>query len=132
MDIKEIALKIAHRKCTSYDHVPVDMGIRYSFSDSHLIEFAEALVAEIQRRGEPVAWKSENSTVVFVPSGTAHWSMDLPNLLFTFPPSTEALEDKVAEACAYVADEMFNRAATGDEIADAISSGEWKRFRKGE
>ena len=49
LNIKEIALQLAHRKCTRYNHVPVDRGIRYNFSDAHLIDFAEALIAELDR-----------------------------------------------------------------------------------
>ena len=49
-NIDEIALKLAHRKCTRYDHVPTDMGIKYSFSEHNLIDFAHALLAEIEQR----------------------------------------------------------------------------------
>lgn len=39
----EEVLKLAHRKCTAYDHIPTDKGVQYSFSPRHLIDFAQAI-----------------------------------------------------------------------------------------
>jgi len=103
--IDEIALKLAHRKCTIYDH---NHHIKYSFAEHHLIDFAHALLAELKKDAVPRAW-------IYYPKGacekyvtyTNPASLDLGKQadriayiepLFTSPPSTADIEQRVAEA----------------------------------
>jgi len=48
MELKEIALEVAHRTCTKYLHVPDSSSIQYSFSARHLVDFVEKLIAEAE------------------------------------------------------------------------------------
>lgn len=149
MDIKEIARKLW---IETAEIVP---------QCDHHLHFAEALVAEIRRRGEPVAeYKTYTGNgdfcapfnqVVF----NSGYVPEVGTKFFTFPPSTEALEDKVAEACAAMAnyfeqkaddlndsisndddhnegrsEYIMGKASASSRIAKAIRSGEWKKFRK--
>ena len=139
MNIKETALQLAYRKCTSYEHVPVDMGIRYSFSDAHLIDFAEALVAELAKENKPVAWMYEYSYDL---NGDkqGHWPVEMythvsfsrskPSVestpLYTLPPTAEQIERSVAEACAKL---LRHVDVTKQSYAEAIRSGAWKEYK---
>lgn len=127
MDIKQIALKVAEEQ---FPHLPEEV-----------MDYAEALVAEIQLQSEPVAFMSTRNGFICKENKNPEYNTPL----FTFPPSTEALEDKVAEACAdmclaLVRKEKAHAAGygpgylnyTAQDVADMISSGEWKKFRKGE
>jgi transcription elongation factor Elf1 len=128
-NIKEIAAK-ANDKLAS------------PLSDEDATTFAEALIAEIQKQNEPVAWVIEceeynsegerpilrevdyyNDVIDNIPAGTK---------LFTFPPSIESEREKVAEACA---EYVGNLNATQDNyvngfghIAKLIRAGKWKEY----
>ena len=126
-NIDEIALKLAHRKCTIYDHVPTDMGIKYSFSEHHLVDFARVLLAD----PELLAELSKDAE----PLGTAGQLMDdyvlaksgLPEdtLLFTRPANTAEIEQRVAEACAnYIKAMVSNRPALSEQLVE----GKWRKY----
>lgn len=55
--IEEIALTVAHRRCTNYKHVPVVDDIKYSFSDSHMKDFVYHLLKAIQEESEIVGYQ---------------------------------------------------------------------------
>ena len=127
-NLKEIALRIAHRKCTSYDHVPTDMSIKYSFAEHHLIDFAEALLAEIAKENKPfIAYVVGNDALLHA------------RQVYAFPPSAEQIENRVAEACARVCEnidvESFGvipaRAIIiSDHCAQSFRRGVWKEYLK--
>lgn len=130
MDIKEIALKVADSLRNKVD------GISHMQSNQGLVRFAEALVAEIQRRGEPVYQVCKSDSVslssawIDVDSQTYDDAGLYPEygrrILYTFLPSIEALEDKVAEACARVYLDTYDLT----DIAESIRSGARKEFKK--
>lgn len=126
MDIKEIALKVWYSK---NECIPADGMIK-------LTEFAQDLVAEIQRVSEPVACNACVGSIAHV-----NYGLPIGTKLFAFPPSIEALEDKVAEATRSVGryclseDDCIangiNFAAYERGVNDAASAIE-RKFRKGE
>lgn len=144
MNIKEIATRLEPQ----YWHR--DRGIGEFFDTCG---FAEALVAEIQRRGEPVAFiqaDPDGHLMLTEITKTAEaqqldqWDKQMGWTvvpLFTFPPSIEALEDKVAEAIAAYLDsvakitDMSSRAFVKHiycAAAATIRSGEYRKFMKGD
>jgi len=131
MNIKETALRLAHRKCTSYEHVPVDMGIRYSFSDAHLIDFSEALVAELAKENKPVYAFRRKGLDYFCTCDERRYKelAQEPTLfevkvLYTLPPTAEQIEQETAEACAKVYLNTYDLT----DIADDIRSGKWREY----
>lgn len=133
--IKEVALEVAREMYVGESAVVE----RYS-----LDKFLELGLVELSKRAEAVAcWKDSEARnrVIFPPmkpeSGDDGW---LP--LFTFPTihDIEAIENRVAEACAkacikeavqIVIDGPEERAynnATSD-CAEAIRSGEWRKYK---
>ena len=107
MDIKEIALKVADSLRNKVD------GISHMQSNQGLVAFAEALIAELAKQNVPCAFLHEwieyhpfGDTFAGEPCATItndekpFDSSDTVSPLFTFPPSVEAIENKVAEACA--------------------------------
>lgn len=131
MDIKEIAEQVSKR-------IYVEDGLLLSKFISE--KFAEALIESckselLKEVGEPVAWKYKKySGGVYV--SEHRWDKD-QNLydeepLFAFPPSVEAIENKVAEACSKlcgsIAETPGHHGATDCE--SAIDSGEWRKFVK--
>ena len=114
-------------------------------SNQGLVRFAEALVAELAKQNEPVAF-TNSAQLGYVTSGQhqdiplAMWSRntsysgaDIP--LYTFPPTAEQIANETAEACA----RYVNRFINGDgilnevwisEIEEALRSGAWKDFKK--
>ena len=126
MDIKEIALKVAGE---IYD-VNFD---EHKPSGKRLISFAEALVAEIAKQNEPVAWMYPNETAL------SEHETDGPVVkeripLYTIPPTAEQIANETAEACA----KYVNRFINGDgilnevwisEIESALRNGEWRNVQ---
>ena len=141
MDIKEIALKVGAQG------LPIE-GTAHKFcmmdfcSKEVLIEFAEALVAEIAKQNEPVesqykgsdgSWKSfdskdhESNT-----RNSGEWEV---RDLFTYPPTAEQIakaEQRVAESIAEFLESLAWRVkpVSANEAAIEIRSGEWRKFVK--
>ena len=145
MDIKEIALKVAGE---IYD-VNFD---EHKPSGKRLISFAEALIAEIAKQNEPVAF-TNSAQLGYVTSGQhqdiplAMWSRntsysgaDIP--LYTFPPTAEQIANETAEAIAKMLDDAeveethycMNTYEEGKkfqfDMVEAILNGAWKDFKK--
>lgn len=117
MDIKEIALKL---QATD--------RFRLNVSELSAIEFAEALIAEIAKQNEPVAWWNGKETAFFEhetdgPVG----EVKIP--LYTYPTTAEQIANETAEACAELADKM-NPFPEPSAIGPEIRSGEWRKFVK--
>ena len=132
--------------------VALDVARTSQFNDigeATLMGFAEAFLAELSKRADAVAWMQisvEEGVDTKVPRSNKpgkfnpEWWKFEP--LFTFPPinSIEAIENRVAEACAkacikeavqIVIDGPEERAynnATSD-CAEAIKSGEWRKYK---
>lgn len=133
MDIKEIALKVADSLRNKVD------GISHMQSNQGLVSFAEALIAEVQNQNEPVAyrWKERERWLSWYVDWTWHdkaKSLGFPiEYAYTFPPSVEAIENKVAEACALqVATETKFHWLDAARVAKEIRSGEWRKHMKGD
>ena len=138
MDIKEIALKVADSLRNKVD------GISHMQSNQGLVAFAEALIAELAKQNVPCAFLHEwieyhpfGDTFAGKPCATItndekpFDSSDTVSPLFTFPPSVEAIENKVAEACALqVATETRFHWLDAARVAKEIRSGEWRKFVK--
>lgn len=114
--IKEIALRIA-----AETDILADESVR----------FAEALIAEVQKQNEPVAIVGEltsSSRAEAISKGHP-----IGRYLYAFPPNTEQIEQRVAEACALqVATETKFHWLDAARVAKEIRSGEWRKFMKGE
>jgi hypothetical protein len=124
MDIKEIMLKIADSLRNKID------GISHMQSNQGLVGFAEALIAELAKQNEPVAWWNGKETAFFEhetdgPVGEVR----IP--LYALPPTAPQIEQRVAEACALqVATETRFHWLDATRVAKEIRSGEWKRYLK--
>lgn len=125
MNIKKIALKVAEEQ---FPHLPEEV-----------MDYAEALVAEIQRRGEPVYQiRAEAQNWMDCTSEYYELWQGEKRILFTFPPDKAQIEQRVAEACAAVALERrsyrasMNTINALDDVAEVILNGEWRKFMKGE
>lgn len=138
MDIKEIALKLSYEMQLATELVMGDYN-------KGVTAFAQALVAEIKRQSEPVAWVSRESDSGDIAidskdsAATEHWSASFP--VYEFPPDKAQIEQRVAEACAewcenrmaqYEAGGFVREFSAARTAVNAIRSGEWKKFRKGE
>ena len=128
MDIKEIALCIDSKLCNEGS---------VATSADYAIKFATALLAEVQKQNEPVAyrWKERERWLSWYVDWTWHdkaKSLGFPiEYAYTFPPSVEAIENKVAEACAEFVkcgDHEYDPLV----IARKLSEGEWRKHMKGE
>lgn len=124
MNIDEIALRVAER---------LEPRGR-TYSPDHYIEFAHALLAELSKQ-EPVAWLQ-----ISVEEGTdtktarlhrprkfnSDWWKFEP--LFLHPLPVEAIEQRVAEACAKMLEGLAWRVkpASANEVAEEIRSGKWR------
>lgn len=101
-NIKEIALNIADKSgAVAYSPAPLRAVRGYSFTFEQLQNFAEALVAEIQRQSEPVGYKMTLEESLRTDGRTpVLWFGQLPHgsLLFTFPPTASQIEQETAEA----------------------------------
>ena len=109
MNIKELAIGIA-------ESVDDGSGEQYFLDpEGWIADFAEALVAELAKENEPVAWMYEYSYDL---NGDkqGHWPVEMythvsfsrskPSVestpLYTIPPTAEQIEQETAEACAKV------------------------------
>jgi len=129
MNIKETALKV-------WDDNIIECA------PENLNKFAEALIAELAKENEPVAWWNGKETAFFEhevdgPVGEVR----IP--LYTLPPpasqiaNKERVEQETAEACAKVCTSYYERydGTTEDcfdtvhDAAKAIRSGAWKEFK---
>lgn len=122
MDIKEIAKESG---AVAYSPSPLRTVRGYSFTFKQLQNFAEALVAELAKGNEPVAWWNGKETAFFEhetdgPVG----EVSIP--LYTLPPTASQIEQETAEACAKVYLNTYDLT----DIAEAIRSGAWKEFKK--
>ena len=128
MDIKEIALKVA-------SELDFSGPIAISPLPDHLyIDFAEALIAELAKQNEPIAWWNGKETAFFEhetdgPVG----EVKIP--LYTFPPTAEQIANETAEACAKYVNRFLNGDGIQDEawirdIESGIRRGTWKEFKQ--
>ena len=133
MDIKEIALKVAGE---IYD-VNFD---EHKPSGKRLISFAEALIAEIAKQNEPVYAFRRKGLDDFCTCDKQRFdelsqktTLFEVRVFYTIPPSVEAIENKVAEACALqVATEIKFHWLDAARVAKEIRSGEWRKHMKGD
>ena len=146
MDIKEIALRIGEE---ADEYADAKLQSKGEFHpDWHTVRdeyFAEALIAELAKQNVPCAFLHE--WIEYHPFGDTFAgepcaaitndekpfdSSDTVSPLFTFPPSVEAIENKVAEACALqVATETKFHWLDAARVAKEIRSGEWRKHMKG-
>lgn len=158
MDIKAIAMKVAMDTGLYLDGANQSEPL-YVIKPEEVVEFATALLAEIQKQNEPVyfewrhcdtsndpkgiwsEWKKvepRNAYVNTVEDSVAEFDAYIVQgyryelrKLYTFPPSVEAIENKVAEACG----ELVLSGAHDDDpfiISEMIANGEWRKHMKGE
>ena len=138
LNIKEIALKVADSLRNKID------GISHMQSNQGLVRFAEALIAELAKQNEPVAF-TNSAQLGYVTSGQhqdiplAMWSRntsysgaDIP--LYTSPPTAEQIANETAEACAKYVNRFLNGDGIQDEawirdIESGIRRGTWKEFK---
>ena len=135
MDIKEIALKVARNMAWALE-VP---SLRVK---AETIEhFAEALVTELAKQNEPVAYATTSEdgdmAMLFFDDGEArkYSGDDAPIKLYTFPPTAEQIANETAEACAKYVNCFLNGDGIQDEawirdIESGIRRGTWKEFKK--
>lgn len=136
MDIKEIALKVAEETDAKY---PWNMN-----QDKWIVVFAAALLAEVQKQNEPVGYVAHGSTMprnsrvfegcsILSKEDADEYMPECITTLYAFPPSVEAIENKVAEACALqVATETKFHWLDAARVAKEIRSGEWRKHMKGD
>ena len=131
MDIKEIALKVADSLRNKID------GISHMQSNQGLVAFAEALIAEIAKQNEPVAYATTNEeddlTMLFFDEDEArkYSGDDEPIKLYTIPPTAEQIANETAEACAkYIDSTNGNIRGVNTVFSKALRSGAWKDFKK--
>ena len=131
MDIKEIALKVADSLRNKID------GISHMQSNQGLVAFAEALIAEIAKQNEPVAYATTNEeddlTMLFFDEDEArkYSGVDEPIKLYTIPPTAEQIANETAEACAkYIDSTNGNIRGVNTVFSKALRSGAWKDFKK--
>jgi hypothetical protein len=151
--IKEVALDIANK----LDPARAELGGDFQFGFNTVQLFAELVVAELSKRAEAVGEMHESHTKP-PKDADGHWCKeillyspnnpgDLPKYrvpVFTFPPThdIEAIENRVAEACAKLADaqqEMrikFIEGMGGEsrpfvpkDTAEAIRNQEWRKHK---
>ena len=134
MDIKEIALKVADSLRNKVD------GVSHMQSNQGLVRFAEALVAEIAKQNEPVYAFRRKGLDDFCTCDKQRFdelsqktTLFEVRVFYTIPPSVEAIENKVAEACALqVATETKFHWLDAARVAKEIRSGEWRKHMKGD
>ena len=135
MDIKEIALKAGYSTVPAYwlsDEKPIACS---TSNLEKLVSFAEALIAELAKQNEPVAF-TNSAQLGYVTSGQhqdiplAMWSRntsysgaDIP--LYALPPTAEQIANETAEAIA-----EYCRNQDHYCLATEIESGAWKEFKK--
>ena len=134
MDIKEIALKVADSLRNKVD------GISHMQSNQGLVAFAEALIAELAKQNEPVYAFRRKGLDDFCTCDKQRFdelsqktTLFEVRVFYTIPPSVEAIENKVAEACALqVATEIKFHWLDAARVAKEIRSGEWRKHMKGD
>ena len=116
--IKEIALRIAPESgAVAYSPPPLRAVRGYSFTYDELADFAEALIAELQKQNEPVAYLTRNedgdpAMLFFHLAEACNYSGDdYPEPLYLAPPNTEQIEQRVAEACVALCNQQAERDA---------------------
>lgn len=133
MNIKEIALRIDGK--LSADGLVATSG-------AYAIEFATALLAELSKDAEPVAWrirfKSGKEPEVFMSvhyhgtNAIADYRVIDPDAvsdaLYTHPQPVEAIEQRVAEACAKYVHRKVGVLGDVDTVIEGMNSGEWREF----
>lgn len=145
MDIKEIAERVSKR-------IYVEDGLLLSKFISE--KFAEALIAEIAKQNEPVAfaneeldWKGWKSECVVKLTRKRHSEYGFTIPLYTIPPTAEQIANEAAEAIAayltsgrymvlnpgvLISAEQHTQYIKNHDIyqANAIRRGAWKEFKK--
>lgn len=137
MDIKEIALKHAReyltfklggRKGLDVEEIVCDDEI-YKEIVNELAQQFEAIIAELAKQNEPVAWarypkftgSTQRQEVVFKkPDDLHNWVC-----LYTYQPTAEQIANETAEAIA-----EYCRNQDHYFLATEIESGAWKEFKK--
>lgn len=131
MNIKEIAPKLTQK-------------LSIAINDDEAVEFAEALIAEIQKQNEPVVWWNKDTCQFFIGEIADVERKDLFEPLYALPPTTSQIEQRVAEAIHDMTDEVCAPLQTDDKsidywhgvgaaavaIENAISNGEYRKFVK--
>lgn len=131
MDIKEIVLKAGYSTVPAYwlsDEKPIACS---TSNLERLVSFAEALIAELAKQNEPVAYattnKEDDLTMLFFDEDEArkYSGDDEPIKLYTIPPTPEQIANETAEAIA-----EYCRNQDHYCLATEIESGAWKGFKK--
>ena len=126
MDIKEIALKVGAQglpiEGTAHKYCMLDFC-----SKEVLIEFAEALIAEIAKQNEPIGAIQNGKFQWNTDGGPEKWRArkDFSGKLYTVPPTAEQIANETAEAIA-----EYCRNQDHYCLATEIESGAWKEFKK--
>lgn len=126
--IKEVALDIANK----LDPERARLGGDFQFGFNTVQLFAELVVAELSKRAEAVGRFWHNGNGKWVQDTKARRIKGITQPLFTFPPihDIEAIENRVAEACAKVCMGPNNDGNIfADDCAEAIRSGEWRKYK---
>lgn len=131
MDIKEIAEQVSKR-------IYVEDGLLLSKFISE--KFAEALIAELAKQNEPVYAFRRKGLDDFCTCDKQRFdelsqktTLFEVRVFYTIPPSVDAIENKVAEACALqVATETRFHWLDAARVAKEIRSGEWRKHMKGD
>lgn len=143
-NLKEIALKVAKEMRDKSEYDALDLVCNAE-------PFAVALLTEIAKENEPIAWcvsyeDASGFTIHSNPTmrkelaeciaSQAASHVSLCNL-YAFPPSTEQIENRVAEACAKLLDTEWNgdadtyaEAEIANQCAEAIRRGAWNEYLK--
>ena len=122
--IKEVALSVAH---SMQKALPREM--QYGVNAEFTVEFATAFLAELSKRAEAVAWHHPDEGLSY----SNHYTGNIP--LFTFPliHDIEAIENRVAEACAKLVtpnpDDKTGAYQLGVHLAGAIRNQEWRKYK---
>ena len=101
------------------------------FTTGELERFAEALIAEVAKQNEPVAyrWKEKGRWLSWYVDWTWHdkaKSLGFPvEYAYTYQPTAEQIANETAEAIA-----KYCRNQDLHCLAAEIESGEWKEFKK--
>jgi len=129
-NLKELIRKAGHSTVPAawlMNDAPLDGG---KSKLERLTDFAEALLAEIAKEPEPIAWMNPcNGVTIYNGMKTLHpdryQNFSIP--CFPFPPSTEQIENRVAEACAEF---VHSNIIYPMNIPKAIRSGIWREYLK--
>jgi len=157
LNIKEIALEAGHSTVPAYwlsDEKPIACS---TSNFEKLVAFAGALIAELAKQNEPVAfaneeldwkgWKSE-CVVKLTRKRQSKYGFTIPiYTLYTIPPTAEQIANETAEAIAayitsgrymvlnpgvLISAEQHTQYLKNHDIyqANAIRRGAWKEFKK--